>query len=146
MEACVGLHIQIHIFLSSAQVGGGWLASCSGRFIPRSHWTRICVSQKTCLDDLEKLKFLTLLGLELLPLGGVARSQSLCRLPLLLSVVGSKHTGLNKTRTSRQLCWCSGVEFILAEKHNSKQTPKIEGYHFWPMWLMWLMWLVGTCA
>jgi hypothetical protein len=49
---------------------------------PGTHW----IGPKAGLDDVEKRKFLTLPGLELLPLGRPAHSQSLYR----LSYLGSK--------------------------------------------------------
>jgi hypothetical protein len=67
-------------FLTSTQVGGEWSASRPGRFTPGerapgTHW----VGLRTCLDEVEKRKFLTLPGFELRPLGRPALSQSLYR-------------------------------------------------------------------
>jgi hypothetical protein len=45
-----------------------------------TNWIGGWVGSKAGLDDMEKLKLLTLLGLELRPLGRPARSQSLYRL------------------------------------------------------------------
>jgi hypothetical protein len=75
----------MHIFLTSALVGGVWSASRSGRFTrgerdPGTHWIGGWVDPRAGLDDLKKRKFLTLLGLKLRPLGRPARSQSLYRL------------------------------------------------------------------
>jgi hypothetical protein len=66
--------VQIHVFLTSALVGGELSASRSGRFTPRerdptTHSTRGWVGPRARLDDTEKRKFLTLVGLELLHLG-----------------------------------------------------------------------------
>jgi hypothetical protein len=47
---------------------------------PGTHWIRGWVGPRTGLDDVEKRKFLTILGLELRPHGRPARSQSLYRL------------------------------------------------------------------
>jgi hypothetical protein len=47
---------------------------------PDTHWIGGCVGLRAGLDDVERAKFLTLLGLELRPLGRPARSQSLYRL------------------------------------------------------------------
>jgi hypothetical protein len=82
MKAYRGVDVQIHIFLTSALVGGEWSASRLGRFTPRerapgTHWIRGWVDPRPGLDDADKRKFLTLLGLELRPLGRPARSQSL---------------------------------------------------------------------
>jgi hypothetical protein len=62
--------------------GGQWSASCSGRFTPGgapgTHWIR-WEDLRAGLNDLKR-KFLTLLELELRPLGRPARSQLLYRL------------------------------------------------------------------
>jgi hypothetical protein len=72
--------VQIHIFLTSALIGGGQLqapaALPEGR-APGTHWIGGWVGPKACLDDVEKRKFLTLPELELRSLGRSARSQSL---------------------------------------------------------------------
>jgi hypothetical protein len=54
-----------HAFLTSALVGGEWLASRLGRFIPGTHWVVGWVVFRTGLNDVEKIKYLTLPGLEL---------------------------------------------------------------------------------
>jgi hypothetical protein len=72
MKAYRGVHVQIHIFLTLALVGGEWSASCSDRFSP-GDW----VDSRVGLDNVEKRKFLTQLGLELRPYGCPAHSQSL---------------------------------------------------------------------
>jgi hypothetical protein len=73
---------QIHIFLTSALVGGEWSASrpcrfTSGENTPGTYWIGEWVGTRAGLDYMEKRKFLTLSGLELRPLGRPARSQSL---------------------------------------------------------------------
>jgi hypothetical protein len=65
---------------TSALVGGEWSASRPGRFTPGerapgTHWTGGWVSPRAGLDDMEKRKFLPQPGLELRPLGRLARSQ-----------------------------------------------------------------------
>jgi hypothetical protein len=85
MKAYGRVDVQIHIFFNSAPAGGEWSASCHGRFTPwerapRTHWIGGWVVPRTSLDDVEKSKFLTLLGVELRHLGRPARSQSLYRL------------------------------------------------------------------
>jgi hypothetical protein len=82
MKAYGGMDVQIHIFLTSALAGGEWSASRPGRFTPRgkapgTHWIRGWVGPRAGLDDLEKRKYLTPPGLELLTLGRPTRSQSL---------------------------------------------------------------------
>jgi hypothetical protein len=68
----------MHVFVTSALVGGEW--SASRRFIPGeralgTHWIGDWVDPRACLDDVEKRKrFLTLPGLELRPLGRPARN------------------------------------------------------------------------
>jgi hypothetical protein len=75
-------------FLTSELVGSEWSASRSGRFTPlektlSTHWIGTWVGPRVGLDAVEKRKFLTLSGLELLTLGRPARSQSLYRLRVL---------------------------------------------------------------
>jgi hypothetical protein len=82
MKAYGGVDVWIHIFLTSALVRGEWSASSPGRFIPSTHWIGDWVDHRSGLDDVEKRKFLTLLGLELRPLGRSARRQSLYQLLL----------------------------------------------------------------
>jgi hypothetical protein len=82
MKAYGGVDVYIHIFLTSALVGGKWSASRPGHFIPGerasgTHWIGGWVGPKASLDYVEKRKFLTLPGLELRPLGRPARNQSL---------------------------------------------------------------------
>jgi hypothetical protein len=77
--------VQIHIFLTSALVGGEWSASRSGRFTPgeRSSGTNCIggwVDPRAGLDDMEKRKYLSLPELELRPIRSPSRSQSLYRL------------------------------------------------------------------
>jgi hypothetical protein len=85
MDAYGGVDIEIHIFLTSALAGGGWSASRPCRFTPGERATgthRIggVVVPRAGLDDVEKITFLALPGLQLRPLGRPARSQSLYRL------------------------------------------------------------------
>jgi hypothetical protein len=66
-----GVDIQIHIFLTLALVGGDRSASrpaalLSGKDPPGTHWIGGWVGPRASLDDMEKRKFLTLPGLELL--------------------------------------------------------------------------------
>jgi hypothetical protein len=68
-----------HSLLTSALVGGEWLASRPNLFTPGekdpgTHWTGGWVDPRTGLDDVEKRKFLTLPGFELRPLGRPTRS------------------------------------------------------------------------
>jgi hypothetical protein len=79
MKTYGGMDVYIHIFLTSALVGGEWSTSCPGRFIPGerapgAHWIGGWVDLRAGLDYLEKRKYLTLSGLELRPLGRPARS------------------------------------------------------------------------
>jgi hypothetical protein len=75
----MGVDVQIHIFLTSALVGGEWSTSRPIRFtpgerVPGTHWIGGWVDLRAGLDDREKGKFLTLPELELRPLGRPARS------------------------------------------------------------------------
>jgi hypothetical protein len=65
MKAYGGVDAENHILLTSALVGGEWSASRPGRFTPGNHWIGGWVGPRAGLDDMEKRKFLTLLGLEL---------------------------------------------------------------------------------
>jgi hypothetical protein len=85
MKTNGGLDVYIHVFLTSALVGGEWSASHPGRFTAEekasdAHWIGGWVGPRAGLDDVEKRKFLTLPGLELRLFGRPARSQSLYRL------------------------------------------------------------------
>jgi hypothetical protein len=68
MKAYGGVDVETHIFLTLALAGGEWSASRPGRFTPGG---------RASLDNVEKKKFLNLLGLELQPLGCPAHSQLL---------------------------------------------------------------------
>jgi hypothetical protein len=72
MKAYREVNVYIHIFLTSALVGGEWPASRPGRLTareraPRTHWIGGWVDPSVGLDYVEKRKFLTLPGLELRP-------------------------------------------------------------------------------
>jgi hypothetical protein len=85
MKAYGGVDVQIHIFLTSALVGGKWSTSRPGRFTPPperapgTHCIGGWVDRRAGLDDMEKWKFLTLPGREPRTLSHPARSQSLYR-------------------------------------------------------------------
>jgi hypothetical protein len=84
MKAYGGVDVYIHIILTSALVGGEWSASLPCRFIPGErapgiHWIVGWMGPRTGLDNVEKRKFLTLLGLEFRPLHPPAPNQSLYR-------------------------------------------------------------------
>jgi hypothetical protein len=85
MKTYWGVAVYIHVFLTSALVGGEWSVSCSSRFTPGertpcTHRIGGLVGPRTGLNDVEYRKFLTLPELELRLLGHPARSQSLDRL------------------------------------------------------------------
>jgi hypothetical protein len=56
MKGYGGVHVWIHVFLTSALVGGEWLASRHGGFTSSIHWKGDWVGPKTCLGDVEKRK------------------------------------------------------------------------------------------
>jgi hypothetical protein len=76
MKAYGGVDVYIHIFLTSALVGGEWSTSRPCYFTPGeiARWIGGWVDLRAGLDDLEKRKFLILPGLELRSLGRPARS------------------------------------------------------------------------
>jgi hypothetical protein len=85
MKTYGGVDAQIHVFLTSALVGGEWSTSrpsnfAPGKRAPGSNWTGAWVGLRTGLDDVEKRKFLPLSGLEIRLLGHLARSHLLYRL------------------------------------------------------------------
>jgi hypothetical protein len=58
MKAYGGVDVEIHIFLTSALVGGEWSGSHPGYFTPRerapgSHWLGGWVDPRAGLDDME---------------------------------------------------------------------------------------------
>jgi hypothetical protein len=80
-----GVDVQTHIFVTSALVGGEWSASRPGRFtsgerVPGTYWIGGLVGSTGSLNNMEKWKFLALLGLELWPLGHPACNQLLYQL------------------------------------------------------------------
>jgi hypothetical protein len=82
MKAYEGVDVGIHIFLTSALVGGEWSASRPCRFTTGERalgtlWIGGWVDPRAGLDDVKKRKFLTPPGLALRTLGRPARSQSL---------------------------------------------------------------------
>jgi hypothetical protein len=84
MKTYGGVHVQIHVFLTSALVGGEWSASRPGLSTPgerasATNWIGGWVDPRAGLDDVENRKFMTLPGLELRLLCRPARSHSLYR-------------------------------------------------------------------
>jgi hypothetical protein len=78
----------IHVFLTSALVGGEWSASHPSYFTPGerspgSHCIGGWVDPRAALDDVDKRKFLTLPGLELWHFDRPACCQPLYRLSYL---------------------------------------------------------------
>jgi hypothetical protein len=51
MKAYGGVDVWLHIFLTSALVGGEWSASHPGRFTPGTHWIGGWVNPRSGLDD-----------------------------------------------------------------------------------------------
>jgi hypothetical protein len=79
MKTYRGVDVWIHIFLTSALVGGEWSASRPCPFTPGTHFIGGWVDPRAGLDDMEKWKFFTLQGLEL-------------PLPLVVQPVASRYT------------------------------------------------------
>jgi hypothetical protein len=82
MKTYGGVAVQIHVFLTSALVGGEWSVLRPGRFTsgeraPGTHWIGSWVGPRVGLEDVERRKMLLLPGLGPRPLGRPARSQSL---------------------------------------------------------------------
>jgi hypothetical protein len=107
MKAYGGVNVQIYIFVTSALAGSEWSASRPCRFTPEerapgTHCLGGWVDPRAGLDDLEKRKFLTLLGLELRPLGHPAHSQLLYRLhhPGKIKAVHSFNMSVNFHQTT----------------------------------------------
>jgi hypothetical protein len=48
------MDVWIHIFLTSALVGGEWSASRLSRVTPGTHFIGGCVDPRATLDDMEK--------------------------------------------------------------------------------------------
>jgi hypothetical protein len=70
MKACGEVDVWIHIFLTTALVGGEWSASRPCRFTHKeraagTYWIGGWVGPRVDLDNVEKRKFLTLPGLKL---------------------------------------------------------------------------------
>jgi hypothetical protein len=62
------MRVKIHVFLTPAVAGTEWSASRTGRFtlgerVPGTYWIGGWVDPRADLHDVEKRKFLTLLGL-----------------------------------------------------------------------------------
>jgi hypothetical protein len=57
----------MHVFLTSALVIGEWSDSRPIHFTPGIHWIEGWMDPRACLDNMEKLKFLTLPRFELQP-------------------------------------------------------------------------------
>jgi hypothetical protein len=61
MKAYAGVDVEIHNFLTSAQVGGEWPASCLDRFTPEERapntiWTGALAGHRAGLDDVHRRK------------------------------------------------------------------------------------------
>jgi hypothetical protein len=64
MKAYGEVNLQVHIFLTSAQVGGKRSASRPGRFAPGIQWIGGWVGPRAGVDDVERRKFLVLPSFE----------------------------------------------------------------------------------
>jgi hypothetical protein len=80
-----GVDVQIRIFLTLALVGDEWSAShpsrsTAGSRSPGTNWIGGWVRPRAILNDVERIKILTLPGLDLQPLSHSECSQLLYRL------------------------------------------------------------------
>jgi hypothetical protein len=65
MKTYGGVDVYIHVFFTSALVGGERSASRPSRFTPGASWVGGWVGLRTGQDDVERRNILLLLGLEL---------------------------------------------------------------------------------
>jgi hypothetical protein len=120
MKTYGGVDILIHIFLTSALVGGKWSASHPGCFTPGkeppdTHCVGGWVDPKAGLENMEKCKFLTVPGLELRPFSCPAYSQSLYHLCYPRSIMyryNCKFSNDNST-TFLVLYSCRVIDYII---------------------------------
>jgi hypothetical protein len=82
MKTYWGMDVWIHVFLTSALVGGEWSVLCPGCYTPEetapgTHWIGSWEDPMAGLEEVKKRKFLTLPGLELRPFVRPAPNQSL---------------------------------------------------------------------
>jgi hypothetical protein len=81
MKTFGGVHVEIHVLLTSALVGGKWTVSrlscfTPGERAPGNHWIGGWLGPRTGMDDVEKRKFLIMPRLEIGPLSYPALSPS----------------------------------------------------------------------
>jgi hypothetical protein len=131
MQAYGGVDVWIHLILISTLDGGEWLDSCLCRYIsglrsPGTHWIGGWVDPRAGLNDTEKLKFLTLLGLELRRLGRPSRSQSLYRLRYRDSLFGG---------IANSLVSCNVNSYLVVEMENEYHVVHFE-LNVWCMVLL----------
>jgi hypothetical protein len=107
------------IFFTLALASVEWSASRPGRFTPGerapgTHWIGDWVDPRIGLDDMEKRKFLTPLGLKLQPLGHPAHSQSLYRLhyPGTQSKLGHAKLILTQFWSDSVFPWCHDYQIL----------------------------------
>jgi hypothetical protein len=125
MKAYEGVDVYIHVFLTSALVGGELSTSRLGRFTPGerapgTHWLGGWVGPRTGLDDVEKIKFMILPRLELRPLGRPARSQALYRLSYL---------GSWRSKYRLQNCGLILLVILRGREHGCRQVRAVHGPH-----------------
>jgi hypothetical protein len=100
MKMYGGVSVQTYFFLTSALVGGEWSASHSTRFTLAERafgtiWIAGWVDPRAGVDDMEKLHFLTLTGLELRLHG--RRGRSAVAIPTALPRLTSRKVGEEKS-------------------------------------------------
>jgi hypothetical protein len=129
-----GVDVQIHIFLISALVGVEWSASRPCRFTPGertpgTHWIGGWVDHRAGLDDLEKWKFLTLLGLELGPLGRYTSRYTDCAIPAESKTYTKLLFGTTRklavSSVSSRTCW------IITQHQTAENNVEFTGNPTW---------------
>jgi hypothetical protein len=59
MKTYWGVEVELHAFLTSVLGGGEWSASCSGRFIPCTHYMGGWVESSAVMDVVAKRKIVS---------------------------------------------------------------------------------------
>jgi hypothetical protein len=114
MRAYGEVDVYIHTCFTSTLVGSEFSASRPCHFTPverapGTHWLGGCMGPRAGLDNVKKRKFLTLLKLEMRPLGRPARNQSLYQ----LSYPGSSKEGYSIEKLASVVIYQNGTKLYL---------------------------------